>query len=542
MRTYCSKFIHKISKGQKWQQQLLLLLAILAHSSALSAASISGRVSLPTGNVASSGGLQIFYQARDLQPTSPENSQSTFSVITAGSSFVDFNLSVPDNATAQWEVKYSCSWQISVGCRDYVQTGFYFDDGGSPATSYKEVDAETVAENSTNIDMTVLQGTEFSGSMTMPAGTAPADFDYNIFVFTPDFVTFNDNAKFTIKMGSNTGNFRVTAPNDAALDYNVRYQCLPGFCEDNYPINGFFDPDAADNTTESVAQAEDLPGNFDVTTIDMTFLTGTTISGTISLPSGTATDDIQVDMQALDVSNGNLPARTSVLFTTGDAAKNYTINAADDVLADWQISYFCNSLLTPDGCDDFFEQGFYDVDDVVDTTTDSVAEADTLVGGVDYPNMTDPPIDLTLIVAASISGTVSLDAGMLAPVGGLDISVGVNKINAGGGLNEFDNIHIVADTNSSNYTISIPDDTSNVFEVSYFCRLPSTIDACPAHTTNGFFDFDAPGTTTFDIIEAEELTGSSSYTNINLTVFKLDDGSFIVIPLQGGKAVVVPSG
>ena len=421
---------------------IALLVGSVGISSALPAdtAEISGTISLPGEIKAPAGNLNVQYRATNINNLA--DSKGVQVVILAGQSESATATLTGLTDNAMWRVNYACDWNSRDFCRQFLKFGYY----DTPDTNWKVSEADLVTPGTgsvADIDMTIVAGVEMSGSLTMPSNIPHSDFDYNIFVFTPDFTTYTENTDFTIASGTDTGTFRVTAPDDASLDYNIRYQCKPGFCADNYPVNGYFDSGSPGNTTNSPGDADDLPGNTPRTDLHMSFLTGTTVEGTISLPSGTATENITVLALATDASNGNLPASNSVTLQSGDSSKDYSINVTDDADADWIISYFCNSLVTPSGCAPYFERGYYDKDDVIDSTTDNINEADSLMGGVDHMD-----IDLTLLTASSISGEIFLENGTLAPTGGLEITVSASNT-VGGGVTEIDTITIDEGTNSA---------------------------------------------------------------------------------------------
>lgn len=541
--TMCIQIYLKSFRNRYCQLLFLILLSTFAVSYHLPshAATISGRVSLPGGDVAPAEGLQIFYQAKDLQPVNPELFQSTFLTILAGASFVDFTLTVPDNATAQWQVKYTCGF--SAACVNYVQIGYYDTDTPTTTTSYKESEADTVPQNSASVNMTVLNGTRFSGTATIPDGNAPAGgFDYEIRIIdAPTDIAFEIET-FTITEGNNSGAFTLTAPNDAALTYHVGYNCTSNnhtFCFNNYVRTGFFDSDVAGGTVETFGEAEVLAGDTSRTDVNMTFLTGSTISGEISLPSGTApAGGISIQVSASDINQSSLPALTNITINQGSDSEIYSINAPNDNGADWRISYFCNSIATPVGCLPYFGYGFFDADTPVTTTTDNFNQADLLAGGQNYSD-----IGMTLLTTTSISGTVTLDLSddpnLIAPAGGLDVTVFATNT-SGGGVSEQVDVHIAEGNISTPYSINLPDVATNNWEIYYFCSEPASGDPCAKFSPVGYYDMDAPGTTTTDISQADTLTGGVNHTNIVMTLFQITTEllCFPIVSKNGGTALI----
>ena len=433
-----------------------------------------------------------------------------------------------DNAS--WRVYYVCDWDSREFCRQFLKFGYH---AAGATMDWRMANALPIMPGTgsvSNIDLEIIEGIEVSGTMNMPAGTAPADFDFNIFIQSEDITSYSENTDFTIAGNSNSSTFRVTAPNDNTLNYNLRYQCPgPGYCTDNYVTNGFYDSDSINNVTEMSAEADDLAGNANHTNLHMTFLTGSSISGTINMPVGqNANGDISVIMQAADVSNGNLPALTTVTIADNTSSIPYQINVANDSDADWRVTYRCNDLLTPVSCANFFERGFYDSDDLVDMTSDNVNDVNDLAGGTDHSN-----IDLTLIPGATVSGRISLDGSLVAPPEGLELSVSVQNF-GGGGVNSTGFFVIPANDNFVDYTIPIPAVPTNTWLVSYFCRLETTQEICTEFTSTAYYDLEGTGTTTTDIGEADTLTGMNSYSGIDMTVFAIEEENQICFPVGEG--------
>ena len=385
------------------------------------AAAISGRVSLPAGEIAPAGGLRVFYQAFDLTATEPF--QSAFATIPAGGTFVDFTLAnVPNNNAAMWRVAYGCAANTTEGCLDYVQNGFY-RAGAAGTTTYMQADATPVLDGTSGVNLTLLEGTTFSGTLTLPTGDAPAGgVDYRIFMQNSNLAGISNNAFFNIAENTSTGTFRITMPNDSGQTYIARYECpnIPGknsFCRDNFVRNGFYNSSVGGNTVDIQSNGESLAGNTYRDDINMTFLTGARISGTVFLPSGTApVGGVTISVSAQDQSNGNLPARQTVTIPQNANSVPYFLNVPDDELASWRVAYNCIPEIGPGDCSVYFSVGFYDADDFTDTTSGSLAHADLLAGGVNHM-----PINLTLIEPLAISGRITIDSGSSAPDGGLTL-------------------------------------------------------------------------------------------------------------------------
>lgn len=516
--------------------RLFILVLSCGTANPLFAAPISGTISL-SGN-APTGGVQIFYQARDISSEGEPN-QSGFATIPAGSDSLQYTLdNVPDNPNALWRVQYSCGFTAS--CLDYVDLGYY-STGASENTSFDVLAATPVSQGSTNINMQVLDGTLFSGSMTLPSGVAPAEgVDFKIFIFDGSLTR---NEDFTIEEGESSATFRMKMPASDTLDYVVRYSCptlgnVSSYCFDNYVRNGLYRMGALGNAVASIDDADLLPAETPRTNLHMEFLTGTSISGRVSLPSGVApAGGVTLEVSATDTTGGNLNSFRSVTIPANASFADYTLSVADDDQANWRVSYGCDATNAANNCDLYFRFGYYDLDDPVDTTTDSLSNADTLAGGTSHAN-----INLTLLSALSISGMISIESPLFAPEGGLTLSISAQDAN-GGGVAVFTDVVIDAGVSSAPYTLTIPDAPGTNWHINYACKDPQIQSQCDEFERFGFYDSDVSGTTTNNSNETESLAGGIGHSNINLTVFTqpstIEDSLCFPIKASNGNIAMV---
>ncbi len=205
-------------KSNYWLSFVFLFALI---SSVADAAPISGTISLPGGQLAS-GTMLFAISATDTSGGQPF--QFTNVSIAAGTSSVAFSLgAVPDEPSSTWRIRYSCFDNFD-GCLDYVLVGYY-DTGSAGNVNYKESEATTVSQGQSEVNFEVLEGIEFSGSLTSPAGNAPAGgIDVQMFFTSVDF-SVSEGVFYEIAEGESSVNFSVMMPEDASLDYRVRYSC-----------------------------------------------------------------------------------------------------------------------------------------------------------------------------------------------------------------------------------------------------------------------------------------------------------------------------
>lgn len=533
----CRKITYVIMEtGFIMKNCLIFVLSFTFYIGLSQAAPITATISLPNGHVAPASGLQIFIQARDINAIEPF--QSTFGMIMPGESSMNYTLAnVSNNNAADWRISYGCASSITDGCLDYVSTGFY-KAGITGNATYKEGEASTIKQGS-NVNMTILEGIKMSGTMSMPFGVAPAGgADFRMWVRKNDF-SLSFNHVFTFAEGTNIHPFGITVPNDAALDYEIRYECIGSgafdtYCFDNFVRNGFFNSSVPNNTVADSNDAEQLQGNIARNDIDMQFLTGTTISGTVFLPSGTApASGIPIRVGAIDTQNGNLGGFRTFTVAENTNSVDFRISVTEDNLAAWRISASCDASSNPSLCASLnYFTSFYDAD-AFNTTTDSVSDADSLPGGQDHAN-----INITLLSGLTISGLLIIEDGFFAPAGGLTVSVSVQD-SAGGGVSLFKDIFIAEGLTSAPFSFAVPNSDTDWWLL-YSCR--SEVPACDEFTSFGVYDSGSPGMTSFNLNESETLPGGINHSGKILTVFsdpsEESQNDFYVIPIPNGKSII----
>ena len=441
---------------------------------------ISGTLSLPAGDVAPVGGLSIDVNVGD----SPDF-VSFFGVnvlIAEGLSSAPYSITVPEDFTVDWQVDYYCS----SGCPGYAMGGFFSFFGTQFDSNL--TDLLPGGSDHANIDLELLTGNEISGVVSLPAGdVAPVGgllVDVNIqdVTFYSTFV----GTQVLINAGTNSATYSVIVPSDF-VDWQVEYYCsssCPG-----YAMGGFY---SSSGTQFDSNLTDLLPGGSDHANIDLELLTGNEISGVVSLPAGDVAPvgGLLVDVNIQDVTFYSTFVGTQVLINAGTNSATYSVIVPSDFV-DWQVEYYCG------GCGDYIENGYYN-----STGTQSNSNsAEQLTGGSDHTN-----IDLELLASNTISGTISLPNGELAPIGGFFVDVNISD------SPNFSNyygtsVFIDEGQNSAPYSVKIASDNSLQWQVDYYCG------GCGDYLENGYYN---SAGTEFDFINAELLAGGVDHTNIDL--------------------------
>lgn len=507
-------------------------------SSISQAAAISGNIALPGGQTAS-GAMFINIAARDVSGNELPY-MFTNVTIAAGTNNVNFSLdSIPDDAGGSWQISYGCFSNFEA-CRDYVMSSYY-DNTSAGNVSYKVGDATPVAQGSSGINFEVLQGITLSGSLTAPAGPAPAEgIDTQIFFFSTDS-SVSETIRYSIDEGDNSFDFSAVLPNDAALSYRVRYQCDPvntssGVCSSIYLTNGYYQSTATDNTVASSAEAQSLVGNSSNSMIDMTLIPGASVSGEISrIAAAGNANPVFLSVVAEDQSGGEPNGFKNIEIASGEDSAEYTVVVTPNPASSWIIRVACSSFVTEAGCSDYGQFTYYDADTPVTFSSADVADADQLSGDTTHAN-----IDMTLVGKKTISGHLMLPGRLLAPKGGTEFNVAAQRDTSGGGAPSFDSVVVTIPPGATSIPYSVPfaDIDGAEWLLSVNCNDFATPIGCAAvAAVTTYYDVDnSPSFTTLNRDEADLLSGAQNNPGTNLTLIAASPVSGVIALGSGQTA------
>lgn len=495
------------------------------------AAPISGTISLP-GSQTASGGMLINISARDVSGNGlPFNFVNVS--IAAGASSANFSLdNIPDDAGGEWQIGYSC-FSNFIACREFVLRGFYAT-GSAGNVSYREADVTTVSQGSSSVNFELLEGVTFTGSLSMPSGTAPPEeIDTQIFITTTDF-SVSENIRFSIAEDESSVDFSITMPMDGALNYRVRYECDPttsssGVCSSLYLRNGFFQSTSAINTVASSDDAQLINGASLPPFIDMTLIPGASISGTISRIDGTGNaDPVAFSVRAIDQTGGKPAANDNIEIPAGSDSIPYTLVVDPDAMSTWKIRLACNSVITEDGCRDYGRFSYYDEDTPVTFTTAEEAQADPLAG-----NTTHIGINMIPVGAKFISGTILLPDGVAAPAEGIELTVSAQEFTGGAGGTNFSSttVSFEPEGKALKYSVLIADIPGAEWLVSVNCNEFTTPVGCQLLADSPmYYDLDtSPSFVTLNFGEADLVSGVGNIGGVNMILIPAEQVSGTII-------------
>ncbi len=348
----------------------------------IKALKIRGRISLPTGESAPAGGLTIYVNAES------EDSGYAFgeAYIEGGANWAEYVLNV---ASGSYRIHYYQNQSSS-----YVQNGYYSNSG--TVQNYHEASLVTIGtQDISNIDLTMIKTQEIRGRISLPTGNAPAGgMDVYIYAQNEDGGDVYGNVH--IDEGASGADYILNVvPGSYIVHYSANYN--------GYIQNGYY------SSTGTVAAYHDASlvavGAAAVDNINMVLIKAQEIRGRISLPAGEFAPaggiDVAIDVQSEDGSYAN----DYVHIEGGASWVDYTLNVSP---GSYRVHYYSYYNV-------YVRNGYYNsTQTVVGYDNASIVSVGTTA--VDNINM-------TLIKAQQIRGTISLPAGVTAPEGGLEIGI-----------------------------------------------------------------------------------------------------------------------
>ncbi len=451
--------------------------------------SIQGQISLPGGQLAASN---FSISVRAFDDSGFAQLEQTSITIAQGSNNANYEIVVPDLASlaTNWTVNYSCS-----ECGLFQTSGFFNGNG----TVSNSVDAEVLPGTTdyTGIDLSLLDANSLSGTISVPGATLTSSL--NVTVSARDTTSNSRPLQTTLVTipanSTNSGVFSLEISASNTNNWVLAYTCdsaCPGF------ISPAFHNSA--NTVLTEGEATGFVGGTDVSGITFPLFESTPISGTITLPIGVQSpaNGTVIRVTALDESADVTPftqVQSEFTIPFGQTSIAYQLETIPDAAAVWRVSYACVS-----GCNGVFDSGFFSTSG----TTPRFEDRSTF-------DINDTPfesVDLALIKADTISGTLTLFGGQTAPAGGIVFGVAVEASDLSPFFSE--TVQIAEGQNSVPYSVKAVSDPSETWEVRHSCS-----NDCNGNTINGYFVSQAQTSPTQ--ADATELAGGQDHTQIDMT-------------------------
>lgn len=496
-------------------RQRVVMVVLFAVASVVEAGSISGNLKLPTP-YSQTGDMQIRVLARS---TSTNHFRSQTLTITAAQASAGalFAFSVSSLNDAEfYQLVYSCQpFTFPKPCEKIVSRAYY---KATNQSVFRSAEAAIFAGSADHpsLELPIMLGKIISGSINIPGSQmAPIDgIKVGINAFTVNSPVTALSVDGFIEEGQPMDTYQIMIPDDFAETWEIGYRCEGfrnpnGACED-FLTAGYFNSTATNTTAELRVNAEDLPGDLDSPGINMTLLSGFTITGILSIPSPpTEAAGIQLTMSARDANNAANNATDSINIAMGAGSETFEITIPKEEDADWRIRYDCEATVTPVECSKYIDVGYFDSSVSGSMTSTNIMNATQLVGGESHSG-----INFSIISGFAISGKLMLSDGV-APAGGISFTVNA-QITSGGSGNVLSQISIPEGQSETSFRLNVDTDASKMWRVGFDC-LDVFTPVCLEIADVGYYD-----ATTGQTVETPEgaasLAGGMDHPNIVLTV------------------------
>ncbi|KNY29199.1 S-layer domain-containing protein [Pseudobacteroides cellulosolvens ATCC 35603 = DSM 2933] len=388
--------------------------------------SIKGKVHLPN-NMTADEDIQVEVYLQNAK----EKVYSTSVVIKKGTNSQDYTLLSPNASVSD---KFRIGYLTLEGGQSFAQAGLYSSSGIVFDEEYAE--DLTIGSNLGNINMELLAKRKISGKVSLPDGKAAPSGGVEVKITAGYKEKQYYTGYVTIAEGQKSSDFELTAYlNDSDNKYILQYTLLKDM--DGYFSDGFYN---GKGTTVNIADATpvDIRHN-DASNIQIQILKGRTISGTIKLPDYQTAPEggIQVEIMASD-SDQDAYYSSMVKIDQGKNSVQYSISVPDE-----NISYYVNYFTIVSG---YVRSGYYLSGNTV------VNPDDAGVVGVYGQHVYG--INLTLMKAQTLTGTISLPYGIVAPKEGIRVAVTAKYSSEDLSMYTFTTIK--EGENSAQYALQVP--------------------------------------------------------------------------------------
>jgi|GEM_PF-5528342 len=397
---------------------------------------VTGIISLPEGKTAPIGGLEGNI---DIYSESSGSGSCVSFEIAEGQRTATYTATLPVNTD------YRVSYNLYNSPLGLFNHGYYATSGTTQFYSSATPVAVGVTDV-TGINLTILKNTIVTGTISLPGDNkAPTGgIEGNISIYPENGGSGGTGTNFEIAAGEGSTTYSaILPPNSSSIDYLINYY-LYSSSSSGYLNYGYY---AIGGTTQDYSSATPVAvGATDVTGINLTLLKGTILSGTISLPGNNTapTGGLEGYISIYPENGGSGGTSANFRILPGENSTTYTAIALPNT--DYLISY--NLFGSAAG---YYSSGYYAIGG---TTLDYNEASHVLVNTNDVTG-----IDLNLLKATVISGSISLPGNTTAPAGGIEGYVILETQNTSPGNSAW--FYIPAESSSGSFSLNVPLDASS---------------------------------------------------------------------------------
>ena len=224
---------------------------------------VSGRVSLPNGQLAPANGVEFIMLTLETQGNTIIN--TTPFIIEEGDNSANYFVKVSPSGQTNWFVRYICTG----GCAGYLDDGFY---AGSATVPFS-IDATSLpgGRDHNDINLTLIETNTISGSVSLLAGRSAPVGGIQLEIRGFDTAAGTGNAardtNITIPAGASSANYTIDIPRDSSARWRVSYLCQVN-CDD-LTLSAFY---SNTGTVVDANAARLVPGGGNSSGIDLLLL------------------------------------------------------------------------------------------------------------------------------------------------------------------------------------------------------------------------------------------------------------------------------
>lgn len=458
---------------------------------------ISGVISLPDGMLAPQNGLNVNLSVQEFQGIY-DWSEITYKsvVIPAGSSSISYSIAIAPGSAAS-RVEYYV-WDIKG--LPIVRNGYY-GIRGTTALENEALPIDAGFSDRNGIDIKLIKGKVLSGSIIVPSdpnlqvNNLSGSINVDEKVGGQSFQRLLNSYLDFGNASNNTLAYSIIVPE--YVDEAIVYTDLYSTAGSNILRYAYY------NTTGSVVYPEDAEiialGASDKGNINIKLLTGNTVSGTVYLPSGLNISEplyVSINIESLNQLKSYY-SYGGTEIKAGSTSANYLITVPENL--QFRLSY---NIWQKHG-HNIISRGYYT--SAGTTPYRNSAEAITAVSSMAGANF-------NVLQGNTISGTVSMPNGEVAPVGGLQVNVLAYNLEA----NDSASLFIPAGANSVDYTLYLPvNKQSDNYKIYYYFYSTQVYDG---YVAQGYYS--TQGTTfNYSMITPVDIS-SQNAVDIDLTILK----------------------
>lgn len=392
---------------------------------------ISGLLSLPEGKVAPEGGIEVLLNVSQ----NSTNNGSSVVTIPSGSHSVEYALPITYRSSP--DTNFLVAYYInSPDNSEFISSGFYVN--GTTTSTYATQGNLIVEYTSiSNVNISILQKSNISGTLSLPMGkVAPkGGIKLNVQAMPTDPDLYcGSSSTVIIPEGASSVSYTISVNAEHSAAFYINYKIVTG--GNDYCSNAYYQ---SNGSSDFFSASPVVIDQMNTTNIDFSLIEGRTLSGKIYLPAGKTAPKgglyVNVDASmhiSVYIEKGiakrigtNDPNETGTYSIKGVTTENdittvFIPEGKNAVVYKLHLLPHTDNLpflvmcrLSVKGS--ITGGGYYSIEQGFTHDYDTATKI--------FVGKNDTIVNIPVLFAKTISGTISLPQGRAAPKGGLAVEV-----------------------------------------------------------------------------------------------------------------------